>query len=134
MPKALSLLQPWASLVVTGAKKIETRSWTTSYRGTLLIHASKGKAGAAIAAMPFFRQYIPDFNALPFGAIVGEATLVDVLRIEETGLPLEQMPLLTLEEKAFGDYHPGRFAWILQDAVKWEEAIPARGKLGLWEF
>ncbi len=39
--KAISILQPWASLVALGHKKIETRSWNTKYRGELLIHASK---------------------------------------------------------------------------------------------
>jgi len=39
--KALSLTQPWASLVAVGAKRIETRSWRTPYRGALAIHAAK---------------------------------------------------------------------------------------------
>lgn len=39
--KVISLLQPWATLAVIGQKKIETRSWSTKYRGPLLIHASK---------------------------------------------------------------------------------------------
>lgn len=38
---ALSLWQPWASLVALGAKTIETRSWSTKYRGPLLIHAAR---------------------------------------------------------------------------------------------
>lgn len=38
--KTLTLLQPWASLVACGAKKIETRSWATKYRGPLAIHAA----------------------------------------------------------------------------------------------
>ena len=39
--KCLSLWQPWASLVVIGAKRFETRSWPTNYRGPLLIHAAQ---------------------------------------------------------------------------------------------
>lgn len=134
MAKVISLLQPWASLVVMGVKTIETRGWTTAYRGPLLIHASKGRAGAAVAEAPLFRNHIPDFRALPFGVIIGEARLVDVLRIEETGLPPEHLARLTLEERAFGDYGAGRWAWMLEGAVLWEEAIPARGMLGLWEW
>jgi hypothetical protein len=38
--RVLSLLQPWASLLVFGEKMIETRSWKTSYRGPVAIHAS----------------------------------------------------------------------------------------------
>lgn len=41
--KALTLYQPWASLVAIGAKRIETRSWNTKYRGPLAIHVSKRK-------------------------------------------------------------------------------------------
>jgi activating signal cointegrator 1 len=134
MPKALSLLQPWASLVVMGHKKIETRSWTTAYRGTLLIHASKGKAGALVAASPLVRAHIASFNALPFGAIIGEVRLRDVLRIDATGLSPELLAQLTLEEKAFGDYTAGRYAWMLENAIMWNEFIPATGQLGLWDF
>jgi hypothetical protein len=43
--KVLSLTQPWATLAAIGAKKIETRSWSTAYRGPLAIHAAKGLAG-----------------------------------------------------------------------------------------
>lgn len=40
--KAITLTQPWATLVAIGAKRIETRSWATRYRGPLAIHAAKG--------------------------------------------------------------------------------------------
>jgi hypothetical protein len=39
--KALTLIQPWATLVALGEKQIETRSWDTKYRGPLAIHAGK---------------------------------------------------------------------------------------------
>ena len=48
MIKAVSLLQPWASLIAAGAKKFETRSWSTTYRGPLLICASR-PLGVAVA-------------------------------------------------------------------------------------
>ena len=40
--KLISLWEPWATLMALGAKKVETRSWDTNYRGLLAIHASKG--------------------------------------------------------------------------------------------
>ncbi len=64
--KALSLLQPWVTLVILGVKQIETRSWSTAYRGPLLIHASRGKAGEILAHEPPFKKHIPDFKQLPF--------------------------------------------------------------------
>lgn len=45
--RAITLTQPWSSLVARGQKKIETRSWQTSYRGPLAIHAAKGFPGYA---------------------------------------------------------------------------------------
>ena len=51
--KALTLTQPWASLVACGAKTIETRSWRTPYRGPVAIHAAKGfPADAGWIALP----------------------------------------------------------------------------------
>lgn len=132
--KVLSLLQPWATLVVTGAKKLETRSWQTSYRGGLLIHASLGKKGKILASEPPFKKYIQHFDQLPFGAIIGSIELEDVVRVENLFLSDHVLALLTLEEKAFGDYEPGRYAWILTEPEKFEHPIPVKGTLGLWEF
>jgi hypothetical protein len=132
--KALSLLQPWATLVVKGKKTIETRSWQTAYRGPLLIHASKSKAGALLAADPPFSGFIPGFDRLPFGALIGRVVLVDVVPLEKQHMPVHLFEVLTLEERAFGDYTSGRFAWMLEDPVQFDHPIPLRGGLGLWNY
>ena len=135
--KALSLLQPWATLVVMGLKEIETRSWSTSYRGPLAIHASLGKAGSIFADEPPFKKYIPFFKDLPFGYIIGKVTLTDVIRIATgslSGTSDAMMNKLTMEEKTFGDYTAGRFAWLLKDPVIFQKPISAKGSLSLWEF
>ena len=131
---ALSLLQPWASLVVMGLKKIETRSWQTAYRGTLLIHASLGRKGKVLAAAPPFSNYISDFDALPFGAIIGQVELDDIVPVEQLFYSAEKLAALTLEEKAFGDYAQGRYAWLLSVPVMFEEIIPVKGGLGIWKY
>ncbi len=132
--KALSLLQPWASLVVTGAKRIETRSWSTKYRGGLLIHASTGKAGAILTQEAPFSRFVNNFNQLPFGAIIGQVILTGVVRVEELHLSDTTLNHLTLEERAFGDYTNGRFAWMLEDPVLFSKPISVKGALGLWEY
>ena len=132
--KVLSLLQPWASLVVMGHKQIETRSWNTSYRGELLIHAGKSKRAALVAAEMPFCKHIPDFNALPFGAIIGSAVLTDVIRFDAHDAYDEQIAGLTLEEKAFGDYVTGRYGLVLSDAKAFKHPIPARGFIHLWDW
>lgn len=36
----LTMHQPWASLLVAGVKRVEGRSWQTTHRGRLWIHAA----------------------------------------------------------------------------------------------
>ena len=131
--KSLSLLQPWASLVVMGHKTVETRSWSTPYRGQLLIHASLGKSGSEFCLQQPFKKFIPNFNALPFGAIIGEVTLTKILPVDQFFKSHADMNKLTLEEKAFGDYSAGRFGWLLENAFAYEHPIFCRGHLKLWE-
>jgi activating signal cointegrator 1 len=132
--KTLSLLQPWASLVVSGIKRIETRSWSTRYRGPLLIHASQGKTGGLVVQQPPFYKYIQDFNELPFGSIIGKVWLQSVLRMDQLFLRPEEINRLSVEERAFGDYSGNRYAWILEQPVRFSLPTPVRGSLNLWEF
>ena len=86
--KALTLTQPWASLIALGHKHVETRSWTTyqHYGGVIAIHAAKG-----------FPRYAREFFAeerlagrvpplIPFSAIVAVARLADCCRTEQVGI------------------------------------------------
>jgi hypothetical protein len=131
--KALSLLQPWATLVVLGYKRIETRSWATDYRGPLLIHASRSKAGWAALPVLQLPGAFPEFKDLPFGAIIGEASLRDVVRCTLLASNAADWEAAMLEGNAFGSYMQ-KYCWLLDDAVAFEEIIPAVGRLGLWEF
>lgn len=139
--KALTLTQPYGSLVVMGAKGNETRSWMTQHRGRIAIHAAKGFplwAKLACAREPFASALhvtnAPDcWDALPIGAVIGEADLVSIVKITSTSeylLPQFQM----LPEFHFGDYTPGRYVWRLANAVQYIEPIPCRGALSLWEW
>ena len=132
--KVLSFLQPWASLTVMGLKKLETRSWSTSHRGELLIHASMGRAGALLAKEPPFSKYIKGFSMLPFGAIIGKVVLTDVIKVESLHLSGEAINRLSMEERAFGDYSNGRFVWVLEEPEILRQPIPVKGTLGLWNF
>ncbi len=86
---------------------------------------------------PPFKKYILNFKRLPFGYIIGKITLTDVIRIGTGNLTHtsdETMNKLTMEEKAFGDYTPGHFAWMLQEPVAFKTPMGAKGSLTLWEF
>jgi len=125
--RALSLTQPWATLVVSGAKSFETRSWTTSYRGPLLIHAAKGFPSFARNFAETERALGRLPGKLPFGAIVGKVLLKNVYRTDEIA------PTLTALERLYGDYAWGRWAWELTDAVMFDDPIPYKGALGLFD-
>jgi len=140
--KALTLWQPWATLVAIGAKKVETRSWGTNYRGPLAIHAAKrvNKKDLGLCfENPFFESltqggyrliayHLFKGNTLPHGAIVATCELVDVQRIDrDFVLPAEP-------ELSFGDFTLGRYAWFLANIEELKEPIPYKGAQGLWEF
>lgn len=129
--KAISLWQPWASLVALGAKQYETRSWETPYRGPLLIHAAKkwDKELEELSGDAVFYQHLRKVNGrvsqLPKGAYICLVDLVEIFRVETVKNHLGG------EERAFGDYSAGRFAWQFKN-VRTFEPIPARGYQGLW--
>ncbi len=126
--RALSLAQPWASLVARDAKRVETRSWRTRYRGLIAIHASR-RFRAADRARCSFEPFASSLGGadLPLGAIVAVARIVDVL-------PVEQLVVLDERERAFGNYATGRYGWLLADVVPLPVPIPCRGALGLWRL
>jgi hypothetical protein len=111
--KALSIRQPWAFLVVTGRKCVENRSWRTSYRGPLYIHAGARWADEPVERIE--RRYgieIP--RDLSLGGVVGVVDLVDIVR------------------KSDDPYFTGPLGWVLANA----RALPFRpmpGRLGLFE-
>lgn len=204
--KALTLWQPWASLIALGVKSIETRAWSTSYRGPLAIHAAATTKGfdmlpgdcEGTVEGGWRYGYIGDFQAAhcfrssdegtrgetylhclngpgttsepdpcPLGAVVATCTLVDVVPIiapEEN--PFDRYPCvqtslvsdwpdgwlelyhptlgnpidpegsgLSIPQQApFGDFSPGRYAWLLADVEPLAEPVPAKGRQGLWEW
>jgi len=111
--KALSIKQPWASLIATGLKTIETRTWPTNYRGELLIVSSKTQ----------YPKNLPLGNCgcLLLGHALCVAKIVDC------------RPMTKSDEKAaMCDVYENAFAWVLEDIRKLEP-FPVKGQLGLYE-
>jgi ASCH domain len=101
--KALSIRQPWANLIASGTKTMETRTWATSYRGELLIVSSKypriSPAGCALA-------------------------VVDLV---------ECRPMTLADEKfAHCEVYEHAIVWIFRN-IRPISPVPVRGKLGLFE-
>lgn len=116
IPKALTLKAPWAWAVAHAGKRIENRSWTTNYRGTLYIHAGSSDLHAD-------RQLVSRIcgDSLPAeiarGQIVAVATLVDVLPYRKVKHDTWAM---------------GPWCWILQDVTVLARPRTMSGRLGLW--
>lgn len=127
--KALTIQQPWASLIVAGAKCHETRSWSTKHRGPLLIHAGARfpePARLLCRREPFLSALDGRTAAeLPLGVIIGVVELVACLRVED-------LNDLNPREECFGDYRPGRWAWLLRNPSPLPH-IAARGMPGLFD-
>lgn len=117
--KTLSVRQPDAWLLTQGIKDVENRSWDTSHRGLLLIHASAAKPTKAdleylAEACADYGLPIPD--ELPTGGIVG------VVSLESTAAESDS------------EWWDGEsLAWIIAGAAPLP-FLPCKGKLGLWNY
>lgn len=128
--KAITLWQPWATLVAYGAKTIETRSWHTHYRGPLVIHAAKAKVRYSVLPTSFYLRVLRDHGwdgDYPRGSIVAVCNLTDCL---ETGF-LDMGRVSGLDQE-LGDFSPERFAWFLENIRRLDRPVACRGRQGLW--
>jgi hypothetical protein len=121
--KAISLWQPWASLISIGKKKYETRHWPTSYRGKLLICAAKKKPKQA----ELDRFGLTPEDA-PLGVAICICDLIDCIEMTE-----EFISQQTQLERDCGNWQPGRYAWKLEN-IQPVEPKPVRGYQGLWNI
>ncbi len=192
--KALTLWQPWASLVALGVKTIETRSWSTKYRGPLAIHAGAKKPARIwtqyerpdlyddIRIEPYLDiqedgnnpgQFAYDWVG-PLGAVVATSILLDVVPILAGDLAeradMDDLPYPRVEshvglgpdfldgwldlyhptmgsavdpeddgrsipdQAPYGDFMPGRFAWLLDNIIRLPEPPAARGGQRIWNW
>ncbi|WP_211293112.1 ASCH domain-containing protein [Brunnivagina elsteri] len=128
--KAISLWQPWASLIPLGLKKFETRSWKTSYRGKLLICSTANNP-------KHYQEYLKIKDKLqlpawdevnfPHGRAIALCDLVDCT--EMTPEFIEQQSQTEINS---GDWQVGRYAWKLENIQPITEQFAVKGKQGLF--
>ena len=126
--KALTIKQPWATLIMQGNKRFEFRSWQTKYRGDLLIHEGKGK-GIDKEAMKRLAKYIPE--NMPTGKILGKVTLVDCIKMSPE---FKEMLLKENKDIYIDSSFKENYGWQLENVEIFDESIEAKGKLSLWEY
>ncbi len=127
--KALSLKQPIAWLIANSYLLVDDRTWGTQYRGTILIHASKG----------LYQEYyeylksntdipLPDKDKLEYGGVVGIANLTLCCRPRD--LPAD----IRGEQRAhFNGVDQEHYGFLFEKATP-VPFIPCRGKLGIFEI
>jgi hypothetical protein len=144
---ALTVWQPWASLIILGAKSYEFRRWAVRWRfettapRRIVIHASLRpmplrelrdlhlhvrtdpmlKIDAA-AALPLIEAWLADPGALPLGAGLGTVALGQPVRCTE----LFNAYRHDIDERAW--------AWPVADPQRWDKPVPVRGMQGLWPW
>lgn len=123
--KALTIREPWASLIVNGYKEYEFRSWKTNYRGKILIHAG---IGSDKEYLDRFKEYDLEYGK---GEIIGEAELVDCIKVSDEF----QKVLNNKNRLVYGsNNYDQKYAWKLINIKKYDKRIPVKGKLSLWEY
>ena len=137
MSKALSIKQPWASLIAIGLKDVENRTWKTKYRGKLLIHAPSS-IDYGVRQFDWCKPFTIEQHNLvddmlnntdtvagfirsnPLSAIVGEVDLVDITQFYDS---------------PWAEHHPLVFNWILENPVLYDKPIlNVKGKLNIWNY
>ena len=145
--KAISLWQPWASLVAYEVKPEETRSWMAprGYWGQrIAIHAAKRLMVLDHLPSDLRRAVIAhDLTTPPYGAVVATAVLKECRQVPDprdlidpsSPLPgLEQTTRPAIEPNPYGDFSPGRWIWYLTDIKRFDDPALARGRQGFWDW
>jgi len=126
--KALSIKQPWASLIAHGIKNIENRTWKTHFRGRIYIHASAKVAKGISLLNDEQLNSLPNFEILTTtSAIIGEVEIIDCVINHES---------IWAEKTDFSQEDPDTiYNWVLANPVLYDKPIlNVKGKLSFWEF
>ena len=139
---AISLWQPYASLIACKAKRFETRHWRAPEKfigQRIAIHAAARKPTRAEVdelldevgqAFGFSHWH----ERIPYGAVVCTARLVGAFQVRRCGVvTVELSDGRTILDDGFGDYSPGRWCWELAD-VETFAPIAAKGAQGWWRW
>ena len=130
--KAISIWQPWASLIGLGVKTYETRSWQTNYRGKLIICSARKttkqqQQDYALLSQKY--QIDMDWDDLLFGYAIAICDITDCIKISN-GLICSILQV----EYDCGDWEIGRYAWKLENIKVLDNPTPVKGKQRLWNL
>jgi len=143
--KAITIKQPWASLIVDGIKDIENRTWKTKFRGRVLIHAGNSWFNFNKELPIGFEYHIEIQDAIlkhsedpdyyPCGAIIGSVDIVDCV-INHQSIWAEKTECVLVGNKFYTkEGVKPTWNWVLANAKIYDEPIlNVKGKQSFWEF
>lgn len=123
--KAITIKQPFASLIIEGYKEYEFRTWRTKFRGDILIHAGKG---VDKKAMEKYKHLVSD---CPSGCMLGIVTITDCIKIDDEAREMFKDNIVY--DNVVNNKDWDGFGFKIENIRKVENT-PANGKLSLWDF
>lgn len=142
--RALTIHEPYASLIILGYKIFETRSWLTHVRGEVAIHASKRPMDAEGIRLAEKYGIIPQY-----GKVLGVVDFVECWKYypmypvrfptyHKVLVPSDgdekKMIRTPITEFEMGDFSEGRYAWEFHVKEKFANPVPAKGQQGFWKW
>lgn len=125
--KAITIKQPFATLIAENLKEYEFRTWKTKYRGEILIHAGKGIDKKAM-------EKFKDLNLeYPSGCIIAKADLTDCIPINDKQRKILQRKNPLVYSSIIKHTEWNGYGFKLENVQK-ITPIPVNGKLSLWEY
>ena len=123
--KALSIRQPWASVMAIGAKRIENRNWSTRFRGRVLIHASKWWNGREVMED---RDFVVDvMRDMPI-----HAPEMDHIKTMRGGI-IGAFTVIGCVDQSDDPFFFGPYGFVVEDAIAFPEVVPCQGRLGFFD-
>lgn len=159
--KTITVKQPWASLIVEGIKDVENRTWPTKFRGRVLIHASSkswdwyrfinymtSMGALGVFTAKWTRKWLSNLTT---GAIIGSVEIVDCVIDHKSIWAEKSFDKPKIEDYVCNENDCGNmelfkynldlwkrskpiYNWVLSNPIKFDNPIPAKGKLSFWEF
>jgi predicted transcriptional regulator len=148
--KALSIKQPWASLIAHGIKDIENRTWKTNFRGRIYIHASGIRVKSEVLDNYISTEMFIDvqkkirskgieertadyLSKEPISAIIGEVDIIDCV-VNHPSIWADKTEYEQVGNALYYKNDKPTYNWVLANPVLYEKPIlNVKGKLSFWE-
>jgi hypothetical protein len=144
--KTITIKQPWASLIIDGAKDIENRSWQTKFRGRVLVHAAAKNAGNYFDLLNanqknYYMGYRVKKGYSPIkdlflnnGCIIGSIEIVDCVINHESVWADKSEGVIAGNTFYHKEKDKLIWNWVLANPIKFPEPIATKGKLSFWDY